>query len=321
MLQRSWPPYDHGMGTHTRPGGSSPAYVTPCPDQTLPHDQWQEQAATHAARVDTATAARRDRIAHGETHPVDDFMYDYYSVRPTLLRRWHPGAGVALEGAASHASWRWYAHNQHGLAWVDTAGFLAAREDTVRFVLSLMRATASRTPRFGCFGMHEWAMVYRTDPSERRHHLPLRLSAAETNDVVDDNDLGCTHIDAFRFFTPEARPRNAYALTRANQSAYEQPGCLHANMDLYKWCTKLLPAIPSALQQDAFEFAVRVRRVDMQASPYDVSSLELEPIRVETSAGKAEYAEHQRVFAAEASSLRMRLIDACEAVLASPPTP
>ena len=34
-------------------------------------------------------------------HPVHDFLFTYYSQRPAQLRRWHPGYGVALAGAAS----------------------------------------------------------------------------------------------------------------------------------------------------------------------------------------------------------------------------
>ena len=49
--------------------------------------------------MDQLTAARRTRIRHQLKHPVEDFLFDYYSLRPGRLRRWHPGYGVTLTGA------------------------------------------------------------------------------------------------------------------------------------------------------------------------------------------------------------------------------
>ena len=78
--------------------------------------------------------------------------------------------------------------------------------------------------------------------------VPLRLGATGTDTVVEAEVAGplrCSHFDAFRFFTPEAAPRNAGSPSRATQQDWEQPGCLHANMDLYKWSYKLSPLIDS----------------------------------------------------------------------------
>src|SRR5690606_25085699 len=111
----------------------------------------------------------------------------------------------------------------------------------------------------------------------------LRLGREATDAVVESHPIACTHFDAFRFFTPEARPLNATELTRSTQLDSEQPGCLHATMDLLKWCLKLSPAVPSSLQQDCFDLAMEVRRVDMRASPYDVSSYGLSAIPIETA--------------------------------------
>lgn len=271
---------------------------------------WEPLARAHAARADAATAGQRERASRGERHAVEDFLFDYYSVRPSLLRRWHPGVGVTLEDAPEHASWRWYTRDSRG-ARVDVDAFVAGRGDTVRFVARLLRATAGRPAHTGCFGLHEWAMVYRAQDGERRHGLPLRLGRAGTDAVVERNPVSCTHFDAFRFFTPQAVPLNAEPLTRAGQESREQPGCLHATMDLYKWAAKLSPAVPSDLQLDAFELAMEVRRVDMRASPYDVSGYGLEAIRVETPDGKREYASYQRAFADRGAVLRERLLAAC----------
>lgn len=226
--------------------------------------------------------------------------------RPSHLRRWHPGAGVVLEGASEHASWKFYGTDSHGTS-VDVDAFLEARGQGVARIERLLTATASRPARLGCFGLHEWAMVYRAG-DDLRHPLPLRLGQAGTDAVVEANPIACSHFDAFRFFTPESKPLNVLQPSRASQIELEQPGCLHATMDLYRWTMKLTPAIPSALQLEAFELTLQIRRVDMRASPYDVSAYGLEPIAVETPDGKREYAELQGAFATRGADLRARIV-------------
>jgi hypothetical protein len=157
-------------------------------------------------------------------------------------------------------------------------------------------------------------MLYRS--AEVRHAAwPLRLGAAGTDAVVEALPVRCTHHDAFRFFTADARPRNALQPTRSDQLALEQPGCLHATMDLYKWAYKLDPATPSELVADCLELAVEVREWDMRASPYDLTALGYEPVRIETPAGRAEYAAAQARFAARAAQLRQRLTGLCDTLL------
>jgi len=274
----------------------------------LARADWEPLAAAHEAAADALTAGHRERRARGERHAIEDFLFEYYSTRPAHLRRWHPGAGVALEDAREHAAWRFY-RDDAGVTSVDVAAFWEARGAGVIAIERLLRATAGRPARFGCFGMHEWAMAYRAG-DEIRHALPLRLGQDGTDAVVEAHPIACTHFDAFRFFTPDAAPRNQLQPTRETQVDLEQPGCLHATMDLYKWATKLAPAVPSTLTLEAFALALDVRRVDMQASPYDVSSYGLEAIAVETPEGKREYARRQRDFADRGEAIRARLIEA-----------
>jgi hypothetical protein len=266
-------------------------------------------ARAHAQAADALTEGHRDRAPRQQRHPVEDFLFEYYSVRPSVLRRWHPGIGVGLEDASDHAEWSFY-QTDAGVTSVDVEAFWAARESAVGRIVTLLRATASRPARLGCFGLHEWAMAYRVG-DDLRHPLPLRLGQAGTDAVVESHPIACSHFDAYRFFTPDALPLNVLRPTRATQSELEQPGCLHANMDLYKWCAKLAPAVPSALTLEAFALAMRVRYLDMRASPYDVTAMGLEPVRIETPEGKREYAECQAEFAVEAAALRERLIEAC----------
>ena len=103
---------------------------------------------------------------------------------------------------------------------------------------------------------------------------------------------------------------------RDDRAAYEQPACLHGNMDLYKHAFRLTPMVASDLVADCFELARDIRELDMRAAPYDLADLGFEPVRIETPEGKQEYAAAQRGFAERAAPLRDRLIDECGRLLA-----
>ena len=286
-------------------------------DVALSPAAWREREAAHHARVDALLAGHLARAGHGEKHPVEDFLFTYYSYRPAQLRRWHPGAGVVLAGAGERAGWRDHlevdlAGGGRGVA-VDVRAFAARRGEALAHVRALLAATASRPAQLGCFGLHEWAMVYRQAPDAVRHAgWPLRLGTAGTDAVVEAHRIRCSHFDAYRFFTPAAAPRNALRPTRVDTVALEQPGCLHATMDLYKWAYQLTPAVPSELVVDAFELARDVRVLDMRASPYDLSALGYEPVRIETPDGRSEYVAAQRGFAERGAALRTRLLEALD---------
>jgi hypothetical protein len=281
----------------------------------LTQDVWCPLEAAHHARVDALTATHLNRRQDARKHPVEDFLFTYYVYRPAQLRRWHPGPGIALEGASDRAEWAGYRYAD-GTAVLDLEGFLVTRTATVRFVAELLSATAARPAHLGCFGLHEWAMVYRQTSEQLRHgDWPLRLGQAETDEVVESNRIQCSHFDAFRFFTSRAMPLNTLEPQRNSKVAMEQPGCLHGNMDLYKWAYKLSPAIPSDLTVECFDLASEMRELDMRASPYDLRPLGYEPVEIETPAGKATYVNAQRGFAARAQVLRLRLIDTCHTLL------
>lgn len=276
--------------------------------------EWRAREHAHAERADALTAGHRVRAARGEKHPVEDFLFTYYSYKPSILRRWHPGVGVELAGAgvSPRATWRWYAPGTEADSLVvDAATFRSEKALLVTGVEKILRSTVGRAGSFGCFGLHEWAMVYRQDA--HRHPVPLRLGQAGTDEVVRAHELRCTHFDAFRFFTPEAVPRNRETPTRDLQPAMEQPGCLHAGMDVYKWAVKLGPLVPGDLLLDSFELARDIRVLDMQASPYDLADRGYEPVRIETPEGKAEYVRRQRDFTDRSNALRARLLSALDA--------
>jgi hypothetical protein len=277
-------------------------------------DDWAARREAHQRRIDDRLAAHRARRRDGVKHPVADFLFTYYSYRPAQLRRWHPGAGVLLADARDFGPE--YVEVAGGST-LDTAAILARRGGSVAWIRSLLAATAGRAPQFGCFGLHEWAMVYRQPDREIRHQgWPLRLGADGTAGVVESARIRCTHFDAYRFFTPAARPLNVLTPTRDTQVALEQPGCLHANMDVYRWAYKLSPLVGSDLVADCFDLAAEIRALDMRASPYDLADLGFAPVPIETPEGRAEYVAAQRLFAERAAALRSRLIAAVDALAA-----
>ncbi|SDB86934.1 hypothetical protein GA0111570_105274 [Raineyella antarctica] len=286
------------------------------PPRILPEAQWRERRATHEAYVDDLLADHRWRAERGITHPVDDFLWQYYTFRPAQLRRWHPGHGVVLAGDVSEVLAQRDYRATDGGATVDTEAVLRQRRATLVRSRDLLVAVAQRPGRFGCFGMHEWAMVHGV--REHRHPLPLRLGQQGTDRLVEHLGVHCSHFDAFRFFTPSGRPLNERQLTRADQLDLEQPGCLHANMDLYRIAYKLSPLVDSALVLACFELARDIRNLDMAASPYDVTGLGLDPVPVETPAGRATYVTAQRGFHDRAAPLRTRLQQAVDEVLDHP---
>lgn len=274
---------------------------------TIPLSRWRPLAEAHREEVSTELAEvvrRRDR---GEKHPVDDFLFHYYNLRPSHLAQWHPGVGIAVEDDGSWPEPTYVV--EAGGARLDAGWFLSKRAGTVETAGRLLAAAAAREPRFGCFGMHEWAMVYRLDEGETRHpYLRLRYPPDELARIVEEVGCRCSHYDAFRFFTPPARPLNLLTPTRERQPELDQPGCLHVNMDLYKWAGKLWPAVSSSLLLATFRLARDIRVVDMRASAYDLSDWGYPPIPVETAEGRAEYARLQRAFADRAQPLRNDLV-------------
>lgn len=282
----------------------------------LSESDWRNRAARHRGRLAPFVEERLTRAARRQKHPVRDFLFEYYSYRPAHLLRWTPGPGTLLEGARpGDLPWTEFEPVDGGLI-LPAATFPHHRRSFVRWALNYLEGIAARPPLFGCFGLHEWAMVYRT-PEVRHPRTPLRLTPEAIARVVEAEQLCCTHFDAFRFFTPNAVPRNRHPLTRDLTDQFDQRGCVHATMDLYRYAYKIAPWVTAELIADAFEVAWEARQLDMRASPYDLSEFGFDPIPIETPEGKAEYVRGQRELAERATPIRTRLIEAYRRLPAS----
>ncbi len=287
---------------------------------TLTYAQWHPRLLAHEAQVAEWTKPRLERRKAGRKHPVDDFLFDYYRLTPGKLRQWHPGylqvmMDVPPEICARYTGSRDYRVDcASGRVQADPDRF-ARRAAMLRRSITVLTNAATRPATFSCFGMHEWAMVYRSEPARIRHaEEALRLSPAQIASVVEATGLRCTHFDAYRFFTDSAASRQT-ALTPNDQLTTEQPGCLHFGMDLYRHVYQAGPFLPSELLAACFAHAKAARRLDMRASPYDLASYGLSPIRLETAEGQARYVHEQRELSRQSAELRRETLTALESLM------
>jgi len=285
--------------------------------QVLQPDVWHALRDNHKAKVLPWITPRLQRRSRHESHPVDDFLFEYYPISTNKLLNWHPGFGVTLiateiESEEFPLGNYEFIENKIQLR----SDWLTKNKGAATNLIDFLTNTQERTIRSGCFGLHEWAMVLGTD--EVRHEKwPLRLSQEEIRATIDEVGLRCTHFDAFRFFTPIAVPLNPLQLTPVDRNEIEQAGCLHANMDLYKYAHRFSPIVGSTIVRDAFALAREIRAVDMQTAPYDLADLGVIPIQVETKAGRDEFAKLQIGFAQRAQILRTDLIHALKSAYVS----
>ncbi len=294
-------------------------------ENTLSADEWRERVRVHFVRASAYTGAARARKDRGLPHPVEDFLFQYYPYPFALLENWQPGVGVELawpdraelpEGACFNPRF----HSRGGDRIFADPELLSEKErQRIGWIRDLLAATASRPAFFSCHGLHEWAMVYGGGNIRHEKTTPLRLPQAEIDALVSSRTVCCSHHDAFRFFAGAARPFNRLQPSLDTRVEMEQPGCVHANMDLYKWAAKAMPWIGTDLLLDCFELAIELRDLDMRASPYDLTAWGREPIRIETAEGRRLYETEQKRLSLAGAPLRERLISAIDRTLAYKP--
>ena len=291
---------------------------------TLDKPTWQRLAAEHLAAMERWTEPYRKRRRSRKSHPVEDFLFVYYRYSSKKVEQWHPGIGVRLEDAADHRkhfsdqSYRAVegAGGEHNDLICDPKLLSSKSQRSLSWIVDLLRRTESNRPNFSCLGLHEWAMVYHGQEVRHEATTKLRLSQSEIDQLVESRPLTCTHFDAFRFYAIDAKPLNRTQPTLEDRPSQEQPACIHANMDLYKWAFRSMPWIGSELLAKCFYLAMDAREIDMRASPYDLTEYgQFDPIKIETPEGRLEYERLQRTVAEKAVPLRKELAEKIESVL------
>lgn len=280
-------------------------------------------------------------------HPIYNFLIEYYGLKGAKgtrrLARWSPGPrgvneSILLEGACeedfgSILHLRGAIMEEDGIMYSPFEFFGKGnpekREDAARaatpylWYRSILQNTAQAEPILHCHGLHEWAMQYQPPgapppPSAKyQGHLPLRVDQQVINEAVERKGVSCTHVDALRYFAPAAGPLNhhGFKLERIDQLRLEQPACVHAHMDLLKILLRLQPFCEAELLQRVLEIALKARRLDVAASPYDVSSYGVDTVAVESKNGRAQYRTEQLALMKAAAPVREDLLKAYDIFL------
>ncbi len=284
----------------------------------LPEAEWRRMAEEHYVAACRHTAGPRLRREHNKPHPVEDFLFNYYPYPIALLEQWHPGLGISMEYSDPETLPLQFKNRRYRVTdnrvLLDPLLMEEKERQRLEWIASLLEATQNHTPNFACHGLHEWAMVYRAEEIRHAGIAPLRLPQEQIDALVESRPITCSHFDAFRFFAEPAKPLNRQPLSLETRHQNEQPGCVHANMDLYKWAAKSMPWIGSGLLLETFLLATRLRDLDMRASPYDLSGWNVVPIKIETPEGRKIYETEQRQLAHQALILRSKLIQAIRAI-------
>ena len=323
----------------------------------LPTSFWEQEALTHRKELDGMLyppgECLKTRQHMVKTHPIYNFLHTYYRYSSKNLRYYSPGIDVVMEAEKvtsssdsksiknsnkrkpeSHSSQLdpKYVHlsDNECCSYILPSTATTDPDSPFGWITlgrnrDLLMNTASRAPFYGCFGYHEWAMLYSgrsqglSEPlPSHQKEVPIRVTQDVIDDVVETMGLRCTHYDAYRFFHPSMQPLNSvHPLTRTNQIEHEQSGCLHAAMDLFKYAYQIYPFISSSLLRACIHVALTARKLDMRASPYDTTNVLYcgPPICVETLEGRNQYQEEQKSLAVEAAIVREQLIQGYDLVL------
>lgn len=278
--------------------------------KTLKESEWKSIAKQHKAQVLEFTTPYRKRRSQGESHPILDFLFTYYSYPAGRLESWHPRLSEGIElKTETPPHYKEIYYSRYGTTlFLDKQKLPPERKKSMLWMIELLEKTQNSPPIHRCFGMHEWAMVYQGQKIRHEKTAPLRLSQAETDCFVESHPIQCSHFDAYRFFTPSAKKFNRLQPTIDKRVNFEQSGCIHANMDIYKWAYKCMPWVGSEFLWKTFKNALDMRELDMRAAPYDLSEFNLDPIKVETSDGRQQYQSIQKKLAEKSKPLRSELI-------------
>lgn len=301
-------------------------------DNTIHHRTVMEDLLYPKHIVTSKTSISMKQRQHAvRLHPIYNFLHTYYRYSPEILMNYSPGIGIIVNGINLNnipdLIRPYFIEVNHG---VTISVNLLASDHKKRTKLydnyQLMLQTSLRQPHFGCFGYHEWAMLYSgSSPgsvplAKHQPHLEWRVNQSVIDEIVSSNNLKCTHFDAWRFFHPDAKSLNSIpVMSRSSQIDHDQPGCIHVAMDLFKYAYSLYPFISSDSLRSCLEIAIEARLIDMRASPYDVSGYDVckQPIPVETMEGKREYIAAQEDLYKKSQQVRLDLLRGYQNVVES----
>ena len=275
--------------------------------EVLSEPDWRERQQAHRERHAEFLEREVKRRSQHRKDPTMDFMFEYYNYSPADVLRWTPGFGVLLQGAGAKEFLKnsRYVECESGVYL--SLEQLVHRRRAITWVRDLLQTTTDREPFYGCYCIHEWALLYH---SKLLHPtFELRVSPEDIAAHVESGPIQCTHFEAYRFFSDQAKALCEVPLDRNTMMETEQSGCLHTNMDLFRWSYKLAPWVSGELVAGAFEVACKARTLDSSTCPYDLTPAGLQPTPIETEKGRELFVERQKAIRDEAMPLRRSLLD------------
>ncbi|MBL4574556.1 MAG: hypothetical protein JKY51_00460, partial [Opitutaceae bacterium] len=129
-----------------------PALISP--RITLYQPEWIAREQQHILLIDEWVKPHQKRASIHEKHPVYDFLFDYYSFRPSLLRRWQPGIGIFLAGsqAEKFLARKGYLKTANGIT-LNPDLRTPKRLRTIQWIGDCLRNCHRRPPQFACYGL------------------------------------------------------------------------------------------------------------------------------------------------------------------------
>jgi hypothetical protein len=223
----------------------------------LMRQDWVQTAKSERLRVNSLL---KSGIYQDKNHPIYNFIFVYFFFNQKILFQYSPGMNTTIELDQDYDklfSLNLAPELQPIEAQSKTLAIsFSEKKISKKFLqrtLQILKSVQSKLPSFWCFGLHEWAMQYHSSqlapsPSTKSssfQSLPLRVSPEQIESLINPPSsaiqppiprLRCTHFDAIRFFTPSSLPLNVISPTptRNTVDQFDQPGCIHVNMDLFK---------------------------------------------------------------------------------------
>ena len=299
------------------------AYRGRGPPAWLPSGLWRQRPATHVvstppsggaarrahgARVTPWVGPHLERRRSGVAHPVEDFLFTYYSFSPGALRRWHPGFGAswpspgdppARRGTATSGRWsgrrrRITSCSSQAAGSLDEPTALTARGHRAR-ARRTSAASACTSGRWstGCHPTRCGTPRGRCGSASRHRRggrgAPDRAARTSTRSASSPTRPGPLNV-----LHPGARRP---AGVRAAGLPARRHGPLQARLQAQSRGAALTwwPTASSWPATSGSSTCARRRTT--------VTDLGYEPVRIETAEGKPEYAAAQRRFAERGAPL------------------
>ena len=135
---------------------------------------WKFDAADHIRRMDDLLyppgESLKARTHLVKQHPIYNFIHTYYRYSTQNIKKYSPGLGIMLTDFDQENILDNTYLNEKYIKTTSSGSFYELPKNdapdstfgwiTLSKTRDILYSTATRQPFFGCFGLHEWAMLY-----------------------------------------------------------------------------------------------------------------------------------------------------------------